>query len=149
MTIYSTAQEAVFNGKKFSIDLKKRSLKVDGKFLIKDGEYEGELYDEDDSIAMDDIYPMLDESFYHYQHSVPSERSESKGRLYFRALKEKDLLDEDMLYGMPREIAQFELEMRVLICILDNKLVWDNNKWFWQSERYKDFIILKEWVVGE
>lgn len=143
------ALKAVRDGARFSIDLKKRSLKVNGKFLIRDGEYEGELHDEEDDIPMDDIITVLDDAFYCYQHSIPSERSESKSKNYFNALRLDQLEDEDMMYGSPREEARFELEVLLLIYILEGKFVWDDNKWFWQSKTQPAFVILREWVVGE
>ncbi len=41
--IWNEAQEKVHNGSTFRINLEKRDLVIDGKYIIKDGKYEGEL----------------------------------------------------------------------------------------------------------
>lgn len=144
-TIYYEAIEKVQNGAKFHIDFQQRSLKIDGKYVIKSGEYEGELGLE----ASTDPLPAITQLFLRYQHSLPSERSDNKRYRYFNALPEHELTDDDMLYGEPRETAQIKLELYVLIMILNGSLRWDEfakDKWFWQSPNVKDLIILKEWV---
>ena len=144
-TIYYEAIAKVQNGAKFHIDFQRRSLKIDGKYVIKNGEYEGELGLEAT------LAPLLTitQLFLRYQHSLPSERSDNKRYRYFNALPEHELTDDDMLYGEPRETAQIKLELYVLIMILNGSLKWDEfakDKWFWQSPNVKDLIILKEWV---
>ncbi|MBD5306570.1 MAG: hypothetical protein HDS14_02945 [Bacteroides sp.] len=144
-TIYYEAIAKVQNGAKFHIDFQQRSLKIDGKYVIKNGEYEGELGLE----ASLDPLLTITQLFLRYQHSLPSERSDNKRYRYFNALPEHELTDDDMLYGEPRETAQIKLELYVLIMILNGSLKWDEfakDKWFWQSPNVKDLIILKEWV---
>ena len=78
----------------------------------------------------------------------PSERSQSKSRRYFMALPESDLEDGDMLYGQHRDTAQFELEFYIL-CRIIGGFTWNPEtmgKWFWQSEKDKDLVILRKWV---
>lgn len=143
--IYYEAIKKVQNGSKFQVDFQQRCLKIDGKYIIKSGEYEGELGLETSA----DPLPVITQLFLRYQHSLPSERSDNKRYRYFNALPEHELTDEDMLYGEPREIAQIKLELYVLIMILNGSLKWDEfakDKWFWQSPNVKDLIILKEWV---
>ena len=144
-TIYYEAIAKVQNGAKFHIDFQQRSLKIDGKYVIKNGEYEGELGLE----ASLDPLLTITQLFLRYQHSLPSEKSDNKRYRYFNALPEHELTDDDMLYGEPRETAQIKLELYVLIMILNGSLKWDEfakDKWFWQSPNVKDLIILKEWV---
>ena len=144
-TIYYEAIAKVQNGAKFHIDFQQRSLKIDGKYVIKNGEYEGEWGLE---TSLDPL-PTITQLFLRYQHSLPSERSDNKRYRYFNALPEHELTDDDMLYGEPRETAQIKLELYVLITILNGSLKWDEfakDKWFWQSPNVKDLIILKEWV---
>lgn len=144
--IYRESVQAVRDGAKFKIDFPSRSLKLNGKYVIQDGKYEGELgvpgCSEDEFIAnVEELYRV-------YKHSVPSERSESKARRYFRALPEKDLSDEAMLYGERRDKAQIELELFIL-CQLLYGFKWDPEKfgkWFWQSKKDKDLVILKDWM---
>ena len=144
--IYQETIQAVADGANFKIDFQSRSLKVNGKYIIQDGKYEGELgmpnYDTDELLS------NVEELFYRYKHSVPSERSESKPRLYFRALPEKDLSDDAMLFGERRDKAQVELEL-YLLCQLLNGFEWNPEKmgkWFWQSKVDKDLVILRSWV---
>lgn len=144
-SVYYEAIEKVENGARFHVDFQQRSLKIDGKYVIKSGEYEGELRLEVSTNPL----PAITQLFLRYQHSLPSERSDNKTYRYFNALSEHELTDDDMLYGEPREIAQIKLELYVLIMILNGSLKWDEfakNKWFWQSPNVKDLIILKEWV---
>lgn len=143
--IYDTAIKKVYNGSKFNVDFQHRSLKIDGKYVIKNGEFEGELGIEKLNNPLQEITQL----FIRYRHSIPSERSDSKRRNYFIALPEHKLSDEDMLYGERREYAQIKLELFVLIMILNGSLVWNGfakNKWFWQSPEAKELIILKEWI---
>ena len=143
--IYQETIEAVEHGSRFKIDFQHRSLKVDGKFVIKDGEYKSELGID----IPDNPIPEIERLYHQFNHSIPSERSEHKRRIYFRALAEHELEDDDMLYGIHRETAQVALELYVLCAILQNKLVWDNfakDKWFWQSPNEPSLIILKKWI---
>lgn len=145
--IYQETIEAVERGSRFKIDFQYRSLKVDGKYVIKDGKYAGELGIE---IPQNPL-PKIELLFHQYRHSIPSERSENKRNYYFRALAEHELEDGDMLYGKHREIAQAELELYVLCAILQDKLVWDDfakGKWFWQSSSDPSLIILKKWIIN-
>lgn len=143
--IYYESVEKVQNGAKFQVDFQQRSLKIDGKYIIKSGEYEGKL-------GLDtSVNPLLTitQLFLRYQHSLPSERSDNKRYKYFNALPEHELTDDDMLYGEPRETAQIKLELYILIMVLNGSLKWDGfakDKWFWQSPNVKDLIILKDWI---
>ena len=145
-TIIGKAMDNVEDGSKFRVDLEKRSLYIDKKCLVKEGVYEGKLTDtEFFSIA------VLENLYYRYKHSRPSERNDSKQRRYFKALKLNELTDDDMLYGDEREVAQFRLESYLLCWILSGLFVWDEEsmgKWFWQSQNDKDLVILRSWVEG-
>lgn len=144
--IYQDAVRAVEDGANFKVDFSSRSLKVGSKTIIQDGEYEGELGVE--PCSKEEFLIRMEELYRHYKHSVPSERSESRSRKYFKALPEKDLSDEAMFYGERRDKAQIELELYVLCQIL-NGLEWHPEtmgRWFWQSKTDKDLVILKQWV---
>lgn len=144
--IYQEAILAVEDGVNFKIDFQNRSFKLNGKFVIQDGKYEGELgvpYCNED-----EFFANVEELYRIYKHSIPSERSEGKSRQYFRALPESDLSDDDMLYGERRDRAQIELELYVLCQILVG-FKWNPDRmgsWFWQSKIDKDLVILKQWV---
>lgn len=144
--IYRKSVQAVEVGARFKIDFPARSLKLRGKYIIQNGKYEGAL-----GISLcseDEFLANVEELYHRYKHSVPSERSEGKSRRYFMALPEKDLSDDDMLYGEHRDKAQIELELYIL-CQIINGLKWDSEKmgkWFWQSKVDKDLVILRSWV---
>lgn len=144
--IYQTAIQAVEDGANFKVDFRFRSLTLNSKYIIQDGRYEGEL---GMSLCVEDeFFTNVEELYYRYRYSVPSERSESRSRQYFMALPEKRLSDEAMLYGERRDRAQIELELYVLCQILGG-FEWNAEtmgKWFWQSKTDKDLVILRSWV---
>lgn len=144
-TIYNQAIASVDAGAKFRVNFQNRSLKIDGKYVIKDGKYDGDLGVKITNTPLEAITQLYNR----YQHSLPSERSDNKRKCYFQALPEHLLSDEDMLYGQPREHAQIALELYVLGVILNESLKWDDfakDLWFWQSPENKDLILLREWV---
>ncbi len=143
--IYEETIKKVEQGSRFSVNFQQRSLKIDGKYVIKNGKYEGECDIEQDGYSLE----IITQLFVRYHHSVPSEISVSKRKNYFIALPEQKLSDEDMLYGEAREVAQIKLELYVLLAIMTGTLKWDDfakDKWFWQSPYHKDLIMLKDWV---
>lgn len=144
--IYQKSIQAVEDGAKFKIDFQKQSLRINGKYVIQDGKYKGELGVS--ACNEEEFLINVEELYYRYKHSVPSERSESKSRQYFMALPERSLNDDDMLFGQRRDKAQIELELYIL-CQIINGLKWDSERmgrWFWQSKVDKDLVILKSWV---
>lgn len=148
--IWNEAQEKVHNGSTFRINLEKRNLLIDGKYIIKEGNYDGCLgYNTE--FPVNDLLVMIEEFYWQYLHSVPSARSDAKYKRYFRALPEHELSEEDMLYGENRELAQLRLELFLLISIINENFNWDDfaqDKWFWQSNKYSSLIILKQWIVN-
>ena len=144
-TIYEQALAKVENGSRFRVNFQNRSLKIDGKYVIKDGKYDGELGVE----LTDSPLEQITQLYTRYQHSLPSERSENKRKCYFKSLPEHLLNDEDMLYGRSREYTQIALELYVLGVILNGSLKWADfakGLWFWQSPENKDLILLREWI---
>nr|WP_295440300.1 hypothetical protein [uncultured Prevotella sp.] len=99
-------------------------------------------------VTTEDVLETIEFLYEYYKRSVPSERSESHRRYYFKALPEKDLTDEDMMYGDNREVERFKLEFFVLGSIISGKLIWKEEwgSWFWQSPSDKDLIILRDWI---
>lgn len=66
-------------------------------------------------------------------------------------MSDKDLEDEDMLFGVGRDIAQVELELYIL-CQIILGISWNTDKmgkWFWQSNKDRDLVILKHWITIE
>ena len=102
----------------------------------------------------DDIYECeglisecldINELYEQYKYSLPSERD--GGNHYFKALTASLSTDEQLIYGMPRLEARVRLEAYVMLSTLAGLIKWENdNHWFWQSDKDKDFIILKQWM---
>lgn len=145
--------EMVSNGARFYINLEKRSLSINGQYLIKDGiiQLKGDVglgcwHKED--YPEDKMIEGIESRYKDYKHSIPSERSESHRRSYFKALPEKELTDEDMLFGDNREVCRFVLESFILAMILCGAFTWNPSwgTWFWQSEKDKDLVILRKWI---
>jgi hypothetical protein len=135
--------EKVRHGAKFTINLQKRTLRLNGKLVEIDNpeEFCNGLVDD-----LPTFIGCLESLYQDYKHSVPSERSESRRHDYFRALREKDLTSHDMMFGLPREEARFDIEAFVL-CALLCGFKWnaDWGTWFWQSTNDKDLVLLREW----
>ncbi|MCM1296153.1 MAG: hypothetical protein NC311_11485 [Muribaculaceae bacterium] len=148
--IYQETIGKVSEGSRFSVDLERRNLKVDGRHVIKEGAYEGLLGVE--RVSMGDALREIERLYLRYRHSIPSERSDRKRRLYFNALDERHLSDTDMMFGERRETAQAALELYVLCSVLNGSLRWDEaemGKWFWKSPGAEGLVILKKWVTNE
>lgn len=146
-SIYKTVLDSITNGVRFRIDFKSRTLVVNRKRIINKGVYGGNLGIEK-AADIQSFQTEVERLYALYKHSVPSERSAGKQHLYFKALPESELSDEDMLYGQGREISQFKLEMYIL-CQLIYGFVWNEStmgRWFWQSKQDKDLIILRDWL---
>ena len=131
--------DRVQDGAKFTINLQKRTLRLSGKLVEIENPRTASCCPQNFTECLENLYQD-------YKYSVPSERSDSRRRNYFRALKEKDLTSRDMMYGVPREEARFYIEVFVL-CALLCGLKWDESwgKWFWQSAKDKDLVLLREW----
>lgn len=146
-TIFDSTIKRVRDGARFRVSFQNRTLIVGGKKVIDNGKFEGELGI--GQVPCDKVLDYIEDLYIQYKHSVPSERSERKRRKYFKALKEEGLSDEDMAYGVSRDIAQIYLELTVLCFILNGSLIWNEStmgRWFWQSPNDKDLVILREWV---
>ena len=155
MSIYLELVERVNNGEAFHIDFKQRNMKVGTDYLIKDGEYDFSKNLFDDICQMRDLSIVLyniKELYTNYKYSLPSERSDSKRRKYFKALSMEEISDGQLMIAERREISQAKLEGFVLCMIVSGKLVWDElvmcGKWFYQSQTDPDLVLLRSWVEG-
>lgn len=125
--IYRETVTAIENGANFRIDFRSRSLKVNGRHMIRNGRHDGAPWLPE--YGCGDFFTDVEELYRRYKHS-------------------SDLEDGDMLYGQYRDIAQFELEFYIL-CRIMGGFTWNPEtmgRWFWQSEKDKDLVILREWV---
>ena len=82
----------------------------------------------------------LEAAYEVYKHSIPSERTMHRTARFY-ALPESELSDEDMLYGVPREQAERELEKA-----LAGFTMPEGSGWFWQSENDPDLVVLRSWT---
>lgn len=142
MTVVEQLIEKVENGVHFHIDFKKKSMKVNGKYLVKDGEYSGEY-----GFLPCKALEKIEELYKNYKYSYPSERGEHYIS-YFMALPMEDMTDAEMVFGEEREIARAKLESYILGLMLSG-FQWNSQeelkgKWFWQGND-KDLIIFKSW----
>ena len=151
MSIFLKGLEQVESGERFHIDFEKRTMKVGQAKVIDNGEYDTSqtLYDVD----FDSPRALLDrvrELYIVYKLSLPSERSDKKRRKYFKALPIDELTDEQLIYGVRREVAQYMLEAFILCAIINGDFVWDDEihgKWFYQDKLEQDLVILKNWIT--
>lgn len=150
MTIYDELIMRVSEGESFRISLQERSLKIGGKPVIKNGNYDIEKILCDDNItSMPDILEIIDRLYKIYKYSLPSKKSETCRRHYFKALPFDALTDEDLMVAEKREVAQAMLEGFILCKVIDGSFVWDEptmGKWFYLSQTDPDLIILKSWI---
>lgn len=152
MTIYEELIQRVSNGETFCINFEKRTMKVGKDYLIQNGEYEESRCLCNGADLNPPVFFILDciENLYQsYRFSLPSERNDSKRRKYFKAMSIDEIPDERLMVAERREVAQANLEGFILCMAIANKLVWDENtmgKWFWQSKKYEDLVILKKWI---
>ena len=150
MTIYEELIKRVEEGEPFYINFKNQALKIGKKFIISDGFYDDSriLYTTSE-LEMSDILSYIETLYESYKHSLPSERSDSKRRQYFKALPVDKLTDEQMATGERREVARAKLEGFILCMIVDGFFVWNEKemgKWFYQSDKDPDLVILRSWI---
>lgn len=151
MSIFLKGLERVENGERFHIDFEKRTMKIGQAKVIDNGEYDTTevLYD----AKFDNPRALLDKVrglYIAYKFSLPSERSDKKRRKYFKALPIDELTDEQLIYGVRREVAQYMLEAFILCAIINGDFVWDDEihgKWFYQDKTEQDLVILKNWIT--
>ena len=153
MSIYLEMLEKVESGERFHINFEKRTMKVGGKVIINNGEYDTskKLYD-GEIYSLDALLSEIKALYKKYKYSLPSERSDNKRKKYFKALSVDELTDEQLIVGQPREVAQFALEAFILCTILNGDFVWDEEtmgKWFYEHPLDPDLVILRSWIEGK
>lgn len=159
-SIYAELIESVQNGKRFRIDLKEKSVKIETgkgwKYLIERGEWDNErkLIDDSDYVLITlstSLKEAVQSLFLQYKESAPT-TTVLGGESYFKALDLDDLTDAQLAYNMNRNEAHMMLEGYILCKGLQsdelkNELFGENDHWFfWQDEKEKELVILREWV---
>ena len=150
MTIYEELIQRVTQGEPFYINFEERTLKIGKSKLIDNGIYDTnrKLFG-NTAFTTPEIIMIIDGLYRQYKYSLPSERSDSKRRKYFKALAFDELTDEQMLRAELREIRQAYLEGFVLCMLLEGQFRWNEltqGKWFYQSSCDADLVILRKWI---
>lgn len=157
MSIYSELLDAVDNGKKFRVDLNNKSLWINRKQIIKEGEIVHEKDKSKDLIKEWDLalnygcmpldgnpWGLIEILYKDYKRSVPSKNGNKKS--FFNALPVDELTDVELAYNYDRDFADAMLSGYILLASLVGWLKWEHgDHWFWQAED-KDLVILKRWV---
>ena len=142
MELYDEIINSVSSGSVFNVDLKKKVLQLDKNNIPLDNINVN-------ISSPEDMLSTIHKLFERYKHSVPSERSEGKRRRYFKALKLSEIDYDDFMFGEGRDTAQIKLELYVLLSSIYYKNFWEEifkKHFFYQSDKDKDLIILKDWV---
>lgn len=134
---YNSFISMVENGYKFKIDL------VNKKSFLK-GKNKRSSWVE---IKVSDLinptsWDMVEELYNIYKRSIPTREKLNGNNPYFKAINVEDLNEVDILNGEQRNIAQAMLELY----IMKSNLKIDDDKWFWQSKKDRDLIVLKKWL---
>lgn len=142
MELYDEIINSVSSGSVFNVDLKKKALQLDKNNVPLDNINVN-------ISSSEDMLSTIHKLFERYKYSVPSERSEGKRRRYFKALKLSEIEYDDFMFGEGRDTAQIKLELYVLLSSIYYKNYWEEifkEQFFYQSDKDKDLIILKDWV---
>ena len=148
--IYKYTMDAAEEERKVRIEIIGRTLTVDNNVIIDKGIYRGELGLP--VVATKVALEMIEDAYIKYKSSMPNEETNITCRSsLFTALPSQKLSDEDLISSEYRSIARIRLELTVLIMILNKSIDWDSEqlagKWFWQSSKEKNLVLLKEWIV--
>ena len=84
-SLYSKLSEAVEMGASFHIDFQKRNMKVDGKWIVKEGIWEDDtpfLVPSDYDTTLN-ILTNIAHLYEQYKYSLPSDKSNRIYKLYF------------------------------------------------------------------
>lgn len=140
-SIYSELLERVSRGAKFKIDLVQKTLKIDGRTIV----LEGNLIDEND-VGNGNPWEILETLYLSFKRSVPSAHHNGS-KPYFKSDSAEDLSDDEIAFNEPRGLAQFALECYVLFASVLGKLEMSNkNHFFWQSRVFPECVVLREWI---
>lgn len=143
MTIYEQAVKAAEDGKSVSVNFITKSVKINGKYAVKNGEYEGDY-----GVSTDNVKETVEKLFDNYYYSYPSQRG-CKKKSYFLASEFEELTEEQLAKNEDRVVAQVKLEAYILGLILRRCpfSVFDDNEkhWFWQSQNNKKLILHRYW----
>ena len=162
MSIYAELLDAVDNGRKIKVDLINKSLWIDKRQYIREGEIVNEQNKSKELIEPNDLcsygwaeadklneepWLWIENLYKEYKHSVPSEDGNNKS--YFKALPVDELTDSELAYNLNRDFMQAVLEGYILLASLVGWLKCDwriEKHWFWQNYDDPDLVVLRSWI---
>lgn len=131
----------VANGEPFRVDFSEQTIRVGEQDLLK-------VCSLPQKVSLEEALQTLESLYITYKHSRP--KTDEPSQTYFKALKYKDLSNEDKDFGVRRQDARFLLEATLLCYVLNGSLYWDEkvmgNGWFYKGKTDHDFIILRSWI---
>ena len=152
MSIYKELLDAADNGMKFKVDLINKSLWINKKQLIREGEiiYGSYYFIEPNDLALqfavtadNEPWNIVEMLYKEFKHSVPGKHVEKS---YFKALSTDELTDHELATNYDRHFANAMLTGYILLASLQGWLTWQNTEhWFWQGND-KDLVVLRNWI---
>ena len=125
-----------------TINLYEKTMIKNGISLIEKGIPKNGYNIPNDNIT----FTQLEQLYQKYKHSIPDKKKYKYN--YFKTMSCDELKISDITVGVKRQKAKEDLELSILTGILNKSLKWpDSKKWFWQSEKDKDFILLRTWFL--
>lgn len=143
-----------------AFDLKKKIIKCSNFEIFNKGLQmntlslsDGTIFDLDDIDLIHseecDQYEKIEELYSVYQKSVPNKSSNDR-KSNFIALPINKLSYKEMMEGVPRTNARYELEGYVLLASFCGAIRWKwPDKFYWQSENNKSLVLFREWIEGD
>lgn len=150
-SIYEMLVQCVHAGEPYNIDFVKRNIKLNGFYLVKNGEWDHERNLLPEYLRNCNVINTIEDLYFKYKYSIPTERCESKRTKYFKALHVEEIPDALLFTAERRDEAMAKLEGFILCSVLSGAFKWEENmgKWFWQSENDPDLVILRIWVENK
>ena len=134
---YNEYIDAVENGSKFKINLIDKTA-----YLKKQGRNKKWKQVEVQNLIDPVSWEVVEELYKIYKRSIPTNVKLNGNHPYFKAVPMDELDESDIICGEQRNIAQAMLELYILIADLE----MEEGKWFWQSKKDKDLIVLRKWI---
>ena len=134
---YNEYIDAVENGSKFKINLVDKAA-----YLKKQGKNKKWKQVEIQKLIDPASWEVVEELYKIYKRSIPTNVKLNGNRPYFKAVPLDELNESDIVCGEQRNIAQAMLELYILIADLE----MEEGKWFWQSRKDKDLVVLRKWI---
>ena len=152
-SIYKDLLTVADNGGKIKVDLINKSLWVNGKQIIKEGEIHNEQDKSKELINLpndlatyfgaestNEPWDLVEIIYDEFQKSVPGKK---EVKSYFKSKSVDELTDADLAYNYDRYFASIMLEGFILLAGLKGLLKWQNpDHWFWQGSN-PNLIILR------